>query len=251
MTDHELDALRRTHTPAAIRKRLGAGPEPTYLKDFIYGAIDGAVTTFAVVCGVVGAELPPVIIVVLGAANLLADGFSMAASNFLGTRAEKQLHHRTRRMEEHHIRRIPEGEREEVRQIFAAKGFSGEDLDRAVAIITSDLEAWIQTMLTEEHGLSQTNPSALRAAATTLLAFLVIGALPLAPFTIEMSLGVFPGDPFTWSVVLTGAAFIIVGAAKGRVVHERWYTSALETLVVGAGAAALAFVVGRLLRGIA
>lgn len=59
-----------------------------YLRDFIYGGIDGAITTFAVVSGVKGGQLSPVVILILGFANLIADGFSMAVSNYLGTRAE-------------------------------------------------------------------------------------------------------------------------------------------------------------------
>ncbi len=88
--DHEAE-----HTPAAIRRRLEARPSQDYLKDSIYGAIDGAVTTFAVVSSVAGAGLSSGIVIILGLANLLADGFSMASGNFLGTRAENQAALRT------------------------------------------------------------------------------------------------------------------------------------------------------------
>ena len=59
-----------------------------YIKDIVYGANDGLVTTFAVVAGVVGANLPTTIILIVGFANLLADGFSMAVSDYLGTKSE-------------------------------------------------------------------------------------------------------------------------------------------------------------------
>ena len=64
-----------------------------YLAEFVYGAIDGTVTTFAIVSGVVGASLSPSIVLVLGLANVLADGFSMASSNFLAERSEQALQH--------------------------------------------------------------------------------------------------------------------------------------------------------------
>ena len=88
ISQHVLNDLRDSHTPEAVAVRLNGGPGHGYLKDFIYGAIDGAVTTFAVVSGVAGAGLPSSVIIILGLANLLADGFSMAVSNYLGTKAE-------------------------------------------------------------------------------------------------------------------------------------------------------------------
>jgi VIT1/CCC1 family predicted Fe2+/Mn2+ transporter len=245
----QLTTLLPSHTPAAIRTRLQSGPVHSYLRDMVYGALDGTVTTFAVVAGVAGADLSSGIVIVLGLANLLADGFSMAISNFLATRTEAQQREQARRTEELHIRVIPEGEREEIRQIFAAKGFSGEDLERIVAVITSNPKQWVDTMLKEELGLPLEGVSAWRAALSTFGAFVLVGMLPLATFLWQWLV---PGglrQPFLWSALLTGLAFVIVGAFRSRYVAQRWYWASLETLGMGGAAAALAYVVGLLLKG--
>ena len=180
--DRSKPILEHEHSPEAISERLAQGTRHNYLRDFVYGGIDGAVTTFAVVAGTIGAELPTRIVLILGAANLIADGFSMAAANFLGTRAERDDHDRLAQLEARHIDIDPEGEREEVRQVFAGKGFQGSDLETIVAIITADRERWIQTMLTEEYGLPLEVRSEWVAALSTFGAFLLCGSIPLVPF---------------------------------------------------------------------
>jgi VIT1/CCC1 family predicted Fe2+/Mn2+ transporter len=243
--------LQAAHTESAIRERLAEGPRHSYLRDFIYGGIDGCVTTFAVVSGVAGADLSAGIVIILGAANLLADGFSMAVSNFLGSRVEQQLRDKARRMEEKHIAVFPEGEREEIRQIFAAKGFHGRDLDRVVDVITADGKQWVDTMLKEEHGLPLESPNPWRAAMTTFAAFVLIGLLPLLAFFYDLLVPDRLAYPFLWSSLMTGAGFFTVGAFKSRVVEQLWYWAGLETLAVGGCAAALAYGVGLLLKGVA
>ncbi|MEN8261661.1 MAG: VIT1/CCC1 transporter family protein, partial [Pseudomonadota bacterium] len=197
---------RQRHTPEEISSRLERGPVRSYVRDFIYGAIDGTVTTFSVVAGASGAALSADIVIILGVANLLADGFSMAVSNFLGTRAEEQLLAKTRRQEYAHIRIFPEGEREEIRQIFARKGFSGDDLEHVVTVITSDMECWVDTMLAEEHGLSLNGPQAWKAALATFVAFFIVGSIPLWTFLWNWLSDVPIADPFLWSAVATAAA---------------------------------------------
>jgi vacuolar iron transporter family protein len=242
--------LQHGHSPDEIHERLAQPKGHSYLRDFVYGAIDGTVTTFAVVSGVAGAELDSSFVIILGAANLVGDGFSMAAGNYLGTRAEQQERDRVRQMEELHIDRFPEGEREEVRQLFAAKGFDGDDLERAVDVITSDRRQWVDTMLTDEHGLSLHGPDPLKAALATLVAFLLLGLIPLLPFILHYLNGSSVA-PYTVSLILTGVAFFVIGTVKSRFVDQHWSMAGIESLFIGGSAAALAYVVGVLLKGLA
>jgi len=243
--------LARDHTPRAVSVRLGRRPSPSYLHDFIYGAVDGAVTTFAVVAGVAGADLDETVVIILGGANLLADGFSMAVSNFLGSRAERQRREHVRREEQRHIDLVPEGEREEIRQIFAAKGFEGSELERVVEVITSDPELWAETMMSEELGFGSNEPNEYRAAFATLLAFLTIGFLPLMAYAYDIAAPGAVEHAFAWSAVLTGIAFLVVGGMKSRFVDQAWWRSALETFTVGGLAAVLAYAAGAFLQSVA
>jgi VIT1/CCC1 family predicted Fe2+/Mn2+ transporter len=236
--------MEHEHSIQAIRERLAAGPRHNYLRDWIYGGIDGSVTTFAVVSGVAGAELSSWIILALGFANLFADGFSMAASNFLGTKAEHEDWHRLEEIENRHIDVAPEGEREEVRQIFQLKGFAGEDLQRMVELVTANRTRWVRTMLTEEYGLPREVRSPWIAAFSTFTAFLVCGLVPLLPYlaAVRHSLAV--------SLIMTGLVFFAIGSAKSKWSTASWWRSGLTTLLVGAVAAALAYVTGVLLKNL-
>jgi VIT1/CCC1 family predicted Fe2+/Mn2+ transporter len=239
------------HTPAAIRSRLARGPTRSYLRDFVYGAIDGTVTTFAVVAGVAGAGLDTPIVVILGAANLVADGFSMAISNYLGARAEEQRRHRIRHQEEHHVTVVPAGEREEMRQILSRWDLDGRLLEDVLDAITRDRDRWVSLMMQLEHGFSTSPTSPARAGAATFAAFLAVGFIPLAPFVIDAAGLVALTSLFVWSTTMTLVAFVAVGVAKGLVVSQSWWRSGLETLAIGGTAAALAYAAGVGLGGLA
>ncbi len=236
--------MEHDHDRASIAARLRTGPRVSYLRDWVYGGIDGAVTTFAIVAGVVGANLSSGIVLVLGVANLLADGFSMAASNYSGTKAEVDEAERLRSMEERHIDLAPDGEREEVRQILAGQGFTGPDLERAVTVVTSDRKRWISLMLKEEHGLQAVQRSPIKAAASTFLAFVLCGAVPLAPFAVGAD------ATLTVSIAMTAAAFFAIGSLKSLWSLSHWWMSGLETTAIGLGAAGIAYMVGYLLRAL-
>jgi vacuolar iron transporter family protein len=241
---NQTECMEHDHSPEAIRKRLDSGPKHNYLRDWIYGGIDGAVTTLAVVAGVAGANLSSWIILALGFANLFADGFSMAASNYLGTKSELDDWRRLQGIENRHIDLAPEGEREEVRQIFARKGFEGEELRRIVELITADRERWVQTMLTDEYGLPHAVRSPWIAALSTFTAFLICGLVPLLPYLFISE------DSLELSLTLTGVVFFAIGSFKSRWSTSSWWQSGFTTLVVGGVAASLAYFTGVMIKSL-
>ena len=236
--------LEAEHTVEAIRERLSVGPRATYLRDWVYGGIDGAVTTFAIVSGVVGADLGARVILILGLANLLADGFSMAAGNYSGTKTEIDDYHRLAAIERQHIVKVPDGEREEVRQLLAQRGLQGNTLEEATDAITSDMERWVDLMMRDEHGLSATPRSPIKAALCTFASFVCCGAVPLLPFAAGLP------HAFEISVVSTGAVFLLIGGFKSFWSLSPAWRSALETLLIGAAAALVAYGVGRALKSL-
>lgn len=228
------------HSQAEVEARINAPAGRGYLRDTVYGAIDGSVTTFAIVAGVAGAGLSPWVIIALGIANVLADGFSMAAGNYSGTKAELDDTNRLRQIEERHIRKYPEGEKRELREILRRKGLSGDALDGAVEQISQNREQWVQMMLEGEYGLASVDPHPFRAAWATFLAFLAAGMVPLLPFLLGLE------DAFRISTILTLVTFFGIGAYKSRWSLAPWWRSGLETLLIGGTAATIAYFVGTL-----
>lgn len=231
-------SLHHEHSKAAISARLADANRPSYIRDWVYGGIDGTVTTFAIVAGIVGAELSTKIVIVLGLANLIADGFSMAASNYSGTKTEIDELERLREIEIQHIREFPDGEREEIRQILSKKGLEGQTLEDAVSAITSNEETWIETMLKEEYDLATVLRSPILSGAATFAAFIVCGAVPLLPYGFGVA------DNFNWSLFLTAWVFFGIGALKSRWSLTSWWRSGCETLSIGLAAAGMAYAVG-------
>jgi len=228
------------HSQREIEERLSNRQGRGYLRDVVYGGIDGSVTTFAIVAGVAGAGLDSFIIVALGFANVLADGFSMAAGNYSGTKAEADNAHRLRKIEERHIAQDPDGERRELREILHRMGLEGRVLEEATEAISRKREAWIDLMMEGEYGLAGVDPNPVRAALATFGAFLAAGLVPLLPFVLGLP------DAFTLAAVMTLAVFFGIGALKSIWSLSRWWRSGLETLAIGGTAAGIAYAVGTL-----
>lgn len=247
MNSEKEKKLINEHRPEAIRERLKRPAKENIISDAVLGGIDGCVTTFAVVSGVVGAGLPPSVALVLGFANLIADGFSMAVSNYESIKTDREFIQKIRDTEKEHIDNIPSGEREELRQIFNNKGFSGPVLEKIVDTISADKHLWIETMLTEEHGVQKTSRNPVRAASATFASFVIIGSMPLIPFLVT---GLEKNTQFFISASLAALMFFAIGAMKSVMLSKSAIRSGMGTLLTGGTAAGLAFFAGYALREI-
>lgn len=214
-----------------------------YIGDLIYGANDGIITTFAVVAGAVGASFSPVVIIILGFANIFADGVSMGASNYLSLRSEQDYARAQRKKEEWEVDNLRAIEVDEIREIFEKKGFKGTDLSKAVEIITSDRRVWVDTMMKDELGIMESKgDDPLKHGAATFAAFIMAGIVPLLAYLI-------PGVPNAfWTAITLGViSLFVVGALRSLVTAVSWLRGGAEMLLVGSGAALVAYIIGKLL----
>ena len=217
-----------------------------YLGEFVYGGIDGSVTTFAVVAGATGANLDSSVVIILGFANLIADGFSMSVGNYLSKKTERELYQKHEKTEYWEIENMPEVEREEVREIYRAKGFEGELLEQVVAKITEDKDRWVAAMMKDELEMISETKSPLSMALATFISFVLIGFIPLSIYVVDYIFKL-PISLFWASTILTSLAFVGIGWLKSFVNQSGKLKSIAETLFLGAVAAGLAYWVGAVL----
>jgi VIT1/CCC1 family predicted Fe2+/Mn2+ transporter len=216
-----------------------------YLSGAVLGANDGIITTFAVVAGVAGAALSAKVVLIMGFANLLADGFSMAMGNYLGEKSNQEHEAAERRREVWEVEHLPAEERQEIKEIYEAKGFKGELLEQAVEVITSDKELWVNEMALAEHGIlpAATQAKPWKGALATFIAFILAGLVPLLPYLIV------PGydNIFFLALVATALILFLIGSLRSLFSDRSWWILGLEMLLVGMSAAGVAYLVGVLL----
>jgi VIT1/CCC1 family predicted Fe2+/Mn2+ transporter len=229
---------------------LHTGPTGPYIGPIVYGGLDGIVTTFAVVSGVAGADLGSGVILILGSANLLADGVSMAVGAYLSSKSEREYFERERRTELWEIERYPDAERSELVALYEEQGYPTSDARALTAIHTSRPESWIKAMMAAEHGLLDAETDPLKRGLATFSAFVVAGSLPLLAYGLGLFIPMIASMAFLFSIVLSAVALFVLGAAKVLVTELRVVRSGLEMLLVGGLAAGVAYVVGFLLQGL-
>lgn len=220
-----------------------------YLREFVYGGIDGAVTTFAVVAGAVGANLDPAIIIILGFANLLADGFSMSVGAYLSAKSDQENFDKHKAVEYWEVDNLPEKERQEIEEIYAEKGFKGELLQQVVDVITSDRDRWVDEMMKDELQMMEETKSPFKIGLATLISFILVGFIPLMIYVYDYFQDT-RFDVFLWTSIFTGLAFAAVGWMKSYVNQTNIFKSVGETLGLGLLAAMVAYFVGDFLESL-
>lgn len=230
----------------------GATGKSEYLGNFVYGGLDGIITTFAVVSGVVGAKLSPEIILILGLANLLGDGFSMATGAYLSAKSEQEVYSRERHGLSEQIVNAPEIEMESLYQGYRKQGYPEEDARQLTDLISRDPGRWVTTMMSEKLLLLPQKRKPVLEGAVTFIAFVIAGLLPLVIYLVDFifHLDLATTTAFLFAVALSGLTLLSLGAAKVIVTKHNLLRSAIEMLLVGALAGLVAFLVGFLLKNL-
>ncbi|PKL24776.1 MAG: hypothetical protein CVV47_10115 [Spirochaetae bacterium HGW-Spirochaetae-3] len=251
---NDKDASRAAHSakPApGSAEETHRNEQGKYLKSVIYGGLDGTITTFAAVAGVAGANLSPGIVLIMGFANLIADGLSMSIGDYLSSKSEAEYQAAERRREAWEVQHFPDGEKEELREIYEARGMAKADAAAVVDIIAKDEQAWIDIMMIEELGILPDDESPLKGALATFASFGLFGFLPILAYVLSLFIPGIEGARFPLACALTGGTLFGLGAMKTRITGRSWFSSGIEMLLVGGIAAVAAYVVGAALGGLA
>lgn len=241
--NNDAELLKRSHRQFKLGSDKESGIED-YLKSVVYGGLDGIITTFAVVAGVAGASLESSVVLILGFANLIADGLSMAVGDYLSTKAENEYHQLEQERETWEVENDPDGEREETIELFEAQGFPNEDALAITEILSKNKKAWVHFMMVNEHEILPDNESPIFNAVATFASFVVFGFIPLSIYVTLFVFEISISGHFAVASVMTACTLFLLGAIKTKITQRNWFYSGLEMLLVGGLAAACAYYIG-------
>ena len=213
------------------------------LRAAVFGVNDGLVSNASLILGVAGASSDGAIILLSGAAGLMAGAFSMAAGEYVSVRSQREMYEYQIRLESDELEHYPEAEAEELALIYEARGLDRDEAKRLAISITSNKEKALATLAREELGL---NPEALGspwgAAASSFVSFAIGASIPLIPFLLSRS-----AAALAVSVVATAVSLFVVGACLSLFTGRSALKSGLRMLAIGGGAAGLTYAIGSLL----
>jgi predicted membrane protein (TIGR00267 family) len=230
----------------------GAGAEPPQhreqhrqtnrLRDVILGGQDGLVNILGIILGVIAGGGSRAVLLAAGFAAAITESISMGAVGWTSALSERDYYLAEQARESTEIDQAPEAERQEIRDIYASKGFTGDLLDRVVETITANRDAWLATMMDEElHLQPVAAPDIFRSAVVITIATLIGHMIPLLPF-----LWLSRMSAVITAIVLSGLVLFGVGAYQALTLVGDWRRKGLQMVVIGLGAAAIGFLIGRL-----
>jgi len=228
-----------------IHNKIDPHSHSSRLSELILGGQDGLVNTLGVILGVAAATNDPRIVLAAGMAATFAESVSMGAVAYTSTLAENDLYKSEKEREYRHIRLVPELEVEEIRKVYATKGFEGEMLDKIVEVITSNPDVWVEVMMSEEHQLTRPDlqGGAVKSALVVGLAAIVGSLIPLAPFFV-----IPVGMSMVVSIIVAALTLFAVGAYKARLTVGNPGKSGLEMAIIGTLSALVGYAVGLLFK---
>jgi predicted membrane protein (TIGR00267 family) len=213
-----------------------------WLRDVILGGQDGLVNILGIILGVIAGGGSNTVLLAAGFAAAITESISMGAVGYTSSVSQRDYYQAERAREAAEIDAVPEAERQEIRAIYATKGFSGELLERVVNTITANRDSWLATMMDEELHLQPVETSAiLRSAFVITVATLIGHLIPLLPF---VWLARTPA--LVLAIVLSALVLFGVGVYSAVTLVGDWRKSGLKMLVIGLGAAGVGFLIGNL-----
>ncbi len=214
--------------------------ESSSIRDFVFGFGDGVNTSLGIAAGVGGADASSNIIILAALVAMFTGAKAMAVQNYLAVKSHRELLKSEIDREIWEIENKPEDERQEIEDIYKAKGFSGKDLEMIVNKITSDKKVWLDTMLNEELNLNlEIAGHPLKSALRMFGSFLVGGILPIIPFFFAEGY-----VPLFIAIGISLSTSFVVGAVKSKMAKTSIIKGGIEMAGLGTGIALIGFGIG-------
>jgi VIT1/CCC1 family predicted Fe2+/Mn2+ transporter len=230
-------------TAVASSSRHREGHRKTnWLRDVILGGQDGLVHILGIILGVIAGGGSNTVLLAAGFAAAITESISMGAVGYTSTVSQRDYYQAERAREEAEIDAMPEAERQEIRDIYASKGFTGDLLDRVVDTITANRDSWLATMMDEELHLQPVQSADIfRSSVVITVATLIGHLIPLLPFVwLDRT------PALVLAIVLSAIVLFGVGVYSAVTLVGDWRKSGLRMLLIGLGAAGLGFLIGNL-----
>ena len=214
------------------------------LRDIVIGMSDGLTVPFALAAGLSGAVVSSGIIVIAGIAEICAGSIAMGLGGYLAGKTEQDHYNSELKREYDEVERVPEMEKQEVRDFFKQIGLSEEIQHKAAEEIAKDKKQWVDFMMKYELGLDEPDPKrAAKSALNIGLSYIVGGIIPLSPyFFINNST-----QALKISVIATLICLFVFGYFKSKMTGVNAFRGAVKVTLIGAVAAAAAFGIAKLL----